>query len=230
MNHGCNFSILTSLLYITFFNMQDYCFAYNSKAINIKRGLCKMQTSATCTVLGSDKECQEFIDSTEVGRCQFFEAQFTWEACNLEPRQMEIFTKSSNIKMGRRADGESTNEIIGQIGEFLGPVGNETSCESFGPVVRVYNTCASSTSIFYSINVQGTRPNGKYWYECQDFTFQNLIFKDEEAIISNNSTIAPSVIGSSDASSSPLSSSSSDAGRIRRLHYQTVGQNPSIQL
>ncbi len=196
--------------------MKAYCFAYKSKIFNIKRGLCKMQTSVTCDVFGSEIECQDFIDSTEVGKCLFFEAQLTWQACNLEARPMKIFTKSSNIKIGKKEDGEIINERIGQVGDLLGPIGDETSCETFGPVVRRYNTCASSSSAFFSINVQGTRPNGKYWYECQDFSFKNLIFKDEEPILANNATIAPSAISTTHTRSS-LTSPSSNTTRIRRL-------------
>ncbi len=165
--------------YLTMYGMifyvnTDYCYAYVSKAINIKRGLCKMSTNASCTVVETGQDCQEFVDQNP-GPCKNFNAKFEWEACNGEPRFMEVMSEPSNVKIARKVNGQMQNTRINRVGN-LGPVGSSTACQKFGPEYRSYSTCSDEGNVFFSINVQGTKPNGNYWYECQDFTFQKVVF------------------------------------------------------
>ncbi len=165
----------------------DYCYAYVSQAINIKRGLCKMSTATSCKTVETGQDCQDYVD--EHPECKTFTAKFEWEACNLEPRFMEVISESSNVKIARKVNGQMQNTRIDRVGN-LGPAGSLSSCEKFGPEYRTYNTCNDDGNVFFSVNVQGTRPNGKYWYECQDFTFQNLKFHPEP-IITRSPTKSP---------------------------------------
>jgi len=145
-----------------------YCYAYSFEPINIKRGLCKMSTDISCTVTNTNKSCQDFI--YEHPECVDFQATYKWSACNLEPRDMIIKSKQSNVKLGKKVDGVTSFERIGQVQSLL-PKG---TCEDF-IFARQYNTC-SDEKVFFGINVQGTNTNKKYWYECQSFKFDNVFF------------------------------------------------------
>ena len=157
-----------------------------------------MQTSAKCTVEGTGQDCQDFINShpeclpdRDVGKD--FTAKFEWEACNLEPRTMSIISDASNVKIAAQVNGQMYNEKIGQVKAKLGSAAGAnsgSSCQKIRPLTRDYNTCSNDLNkqpekVFFSINVQGTKPNGKYWYECQDFTFKNIQFNTKGNISPN---------------------------------------------
>ena len=134
-----------------------------------------MQTSASCTAVETGQDCQEFIN-TNPG-CRDFTARFDWSACNLEPRPMIVRSDSSNVKIAKKLNGVTTNQRIAQVKGNLGPRGGD-NCDTFGPEFRNYNTCSTEGNVFYSVNVQGTNEDGNYWYECQDFTFGKVVFKE----------------------------------------------------
>lgn len=82
---------------------------------------------------------------------------------------MKIFRDASNVKIAVKNNGNTFNDKIGRVKSFLDP----QECDNFGPRTKNISTC-SDEKLFYSINVQGSKPNGKFWYECQDFKFENL--------------------------------------------------------
>ena len=130
------------------------------------------QTDAACMREGTATSCQDYIDEQRgAGLCTNFNAEFTWKACNYQPYNMKIFSNASNVKISvKKFNGVNANEKIANV---QGPIGSG-QCKYFGPVVKNISTCADDEKLFYSINLQGSKENGKFWYECQDFTFKNL--------------------------------------------------------
>lgn len=149
----------------------DYCYAYTSDAINIKRGLCNMSTEAACKVNGTQTSCQDYIDETaKRDLCVQFDASLTWKVCNNENYDMRIFSDSSEVKVGRNVRGRSRINVIAKVQDL-----SARGCERFNAEVRNINSC-SRDKFFFSANVQGSNPNGKYWNECQDYSFHSLQF------------------------------------------------------
>lgn len=149
----------------------DYCYAYTSDNVNIKRSLCDMNTEVECKVTGTQTSCQEYIDTAgKRDLCLHFDATFSWKACNNENYDMRIFSSSSDVKLARTVNGRSRTNVVGQVQDL-----NAGQCQLFHSEVRNINSC-SQDKLFFSVNVQGSRPNGKYWYECQDYSFQSLQF------------------------------------------------------
>lgn len=102
--------------------------------------------------------------------CLHFDATLTWDVCNNEDYDMNIFTKGSCAKFVKQIHGRSQTNVVGHVQDL-----GARECENFSTEVHNLNTC-SQDKFFFSVNVQGSRPNGRYWYECQDYTFQSLKF------------------------------------------------------
>jgi hypothetical protein len=150
-------------------SQNDYCYAFGNESVSFKKGKCKVDTEATCKTTDG-KLCQDFINEQNPAECKDFEASFTWKACNNESYQMKIFSDASNVKIAEKIGGRRSNEVIANI---QGPI-NPGECEKV-ELTKTISTCfQESEKLFYSINLQGSKQNGKFWFECQDFTFKNL--------------------------------------------------------
>jgi len=149
----------------------SYCYAFSNESVSFKKGKCNVTTDAACMVEGTTTSCQDFIDQARVaGRCADFNASFTWKACNYQPYDMKIFSDASNVKIATKNNGLTINVPIANV---QGPIGSG-ECEKFGPKTKIINTCSDDEKLFYSINLQGSKQNEKFWHECQDFTFKKL--------------------------------------------------------
>jgi len=122
-------------------------------------------------VQGTTTSCQDFINQEKrANRCTDFTASFEWKACNYQEYKMKIFRDASNVKISEKTNnGGTINTRIAKVKDSLRP----SECEEFGPETKEINSCADG-KLFYSINLQGSKKNGKFWYECQDFTFESL--------------------------------------------------------
>lgn len=116
-----------------------------------------------------------------------FRASFEWEACNNQPYDMTIFRSASNVKIAVERNGETINDRIDRVQSVL----NQGACQEFGPRIKNVNTCADE-KLFYSINVQGSNRKGKFWFECQEFTFKNLKFGTQAPTVSPTVSVQPS--------------------------------------
>jgi len=130
-----------------------------------------MSTEVDCKVTGTQTSCQDFIDmASERDLCLQFDATLSWEVCNNEDYDMKIFQDSSSAKFIRKVHGRSKTTVVGNVPDL-----SARECQHFSAEVRNLNSC-SRDKFHFSVNVQGSRPNGKYWFECQDYSFQSLKF------------------------------------------------------